>query len=229
MQQIHKQEKDQFKKLFRQEHIDRFEDRFKILETFLQTEQHLTESELIDLLKDNGHALPRDLVSDTLRLMCRFGFASENRFDTGEIRYEHRHLGQHHDHMICTKCKNIYEFTNDQLEELQSSIAAAYGFHMLLHKMEIYGVCSACLKTHSRLIPLAAARQGERLTIKEITGGAGARLRLLTMGLRIGDAIEVITNQSKGQTVIAVDFNRYVLGKGLTQKILVERDKKFVI
>ena len=49
------------------------------------------------------------------------------------------------------------------------------------------------------------------------------------MGLRIGDEIEVITNQSKGQTVIAVDYNRYVLGKGLTKKILVERDNKFVI
>jgi Fur family ferric uptake transcriptional regulator len=161
--------------------------------------------------------------------MCRFGFASKNRFDNGEIRYEHRHLGQHHDHMICTKCKNIIEFRNDQLEELQTRICAGYSFHMLQHKMEIYGICSACLKTRSRLIPLAAARQGERLTIKEFTGGAGARLRLLTMGLRIGDEIEVITNQGEGQTVIAADFNRFVLGKGLTQKILVERNNKLVI
>jgi len=229
MQQIHKQEKDQFKKLFKQEHIDGFEDRFKILEVFLRIERHMTETELLNLLNDSGYDFSKDLVADTLRLMCRFGFASKNRFDNGEIRYEHRHLGQHHDHMICTKCKNIIEFRNDQLEELQTRISAGFGFHMLQHKMEIYGICSACLKTRSRLIPLAAARQGERLTIKEFTGGAGARLRLLTMGLRIGDEIEVITNQGGGQTVIAADFNRFVLGKGLTQKILVERNNKLVI
>ena len=42
-QQIHKQEKEQFKKLFKQERIDHFEDRFKVLDTFLKTEQHVTE------------------------------------------------------------------------------------------------------------------------------------------------------------------------------------------
>jgi len=41
------------------------------------------------------------------------------------------------------------------------------------------------------------ARPGERLVIRQISGGAGARMRLLTMGLRIGDSIEVITNQKK--------------------------------
>ncbi len=225
MQQIHKQEKEQFKKLFKQEHLDLFEDRFIILEVFLQTEQHVTEAELHQLLKENGHDLSSDFVADTLKLMCRFGFASKNRFDNGEVRYEHRHLGQHHDHMICTKCKNIFEFHNDELEDLQFTIAATHGFHMLQHKMEIYGVCSACLQARARMLPLAAARQGERLVIKEITGGVGARMRLLTMGLRLGDKIEVITNQNKGQTVIAADFKRYVLGRGLARKILVERHK----
>jgi Fur family ferric uptake transcriptional regulator len=47
-------------------------------------------------------------------------------------------------------------------------------------------------------------------------------MRLLTMGLRIGDPIEVITNQKKGQVVIAADFKRYALGRGLAEKIMVE-------
>jgi len=46
-------------------------------------------------------------------------------------------------------------------------------------------------------------------------------MRLLTMGLRIGDSIEVITNQKKGQVVIAADFKRYALGRGLAEKIMV--------
>ena len=71
-------------------------------------------------------------------------------------------------------------------------------------------------------MPLVSAKQGERLEIKEFTGGATSRMRLSTMGLRVGDKLEVVTNLSKGQLVVAVDYKRYVLGRGLANKILVE-------
>lgn len=222
MKPIHNQEKEQFKKLFQQEQIDDFEDRFKILEVFLQTERHVTVSELVRILDDQGYKMEPDFVRDTLKLMCRFGFARKNRFNDGQVRYEHRHLGQHHDHMICTKCKNIIEFQDEQLENLQVQIAASRGFHMLQHRMEIYGICPECLQNRIKLMPLVMAKQGERLVIKDFIGGAKARLRLLTMGLRPGDKIDVITNLSKGQLVIASNDKRYVLGRGLAQKIMVQ-------
>jgi Fur family ferric uptake transcriptional regulator len=222
MKQIHNREKEQFKKLFKQEYIDDFEDRYKILEVFLQTERHITADDLIQLLEKNGYQMDSDFVRDTLKLMCRFGFARKNRFINGYVRYEHFHLGQHHDHMICTKCTKIVEFENEQLENLQEQIATSSGFHMLQHKMEIYGICSECLEDRDQLIQLVMAKQGERLRIKDFTGGSKARMRLLTMGLRLGDEIDVIINLNKGQLAIAVDQKRYVLGRGLAQKILVE-------
>ena len=225
MKQLHVQEKKQFKKLFKQEHIDNFEDRFIILEAFLQTENHVTVDELVEILETNGRQLDSDLVRETLKLLCRFGFARKSRFDNGLIRYEHHHLGQHHDHMVCTKCRKIIEFTEERLEELQIQIAAAYGFHMLQHRMEIYGICSNCLKDRIKTMPLVMAKPGECLVVKEITGGAGTRMRLLTIGLRLGDKIEVITNNSQGQLAIAAGFKRYVLGRGLAQKIFVAHEK----
>jgi Fur family ferric uptake transcriptional regulator len=225
MKQTHLQEKEQFKKLFKQEHIDDFENRFKVLEVFLQTEKHVTVDELSRRLNQKGRRLDPEFVRETLKLLCRFGFAHKSRFDNGEVRYEHRHLGQHHDHMICTKCRKIIEFEEDHLEKLQIQIAAAYGFHMLQHKMEIYGICSNCLEQRIQLMPLTMARPGERLVLKEFNGGSSVRMRLLTMGLRLGDQIEVITNNSQGQLAVALDFKRYVLGRGLAQKILVEPRK----
>ena len=222
MKQIHNQEKQQFKKLFKQELVDNFEDRFKILEVFLQTERHVTVGELVQILEDNGFQFEPDFVRDTIKLMCRFGFAQANKFDNGLVRYEHRHLYQHHDHMICTKCRRIIEFQNDRIELLQVQIADDYDFHMLQHKMEIYGICSQCLKERKQIIPLAMAKQGEQLVIKDFTGGSGAHMRLLSMGLKIGDTVEVITNIGRGQVVIAIDCKRYVLGRGLSQKILVQ-------
>lgn len=222
MRPVHHQEKEQFQKLFKQENVDRFEDRFKILETFLQTEHHVTETELAGLLRNGGHQFSTDFIRETLELMRQFGFAQANRFDNGQVRYEHRHLGQHHDHMVCTKCRKIIEFKNDQLEALQKQIAVAQGFHMLQHRMEIYGICADCMKERVPEIPLATARQGERLVIQEFTGGSKSRMRLLSMGLRVGDEIEVVTNLNSGQVVVAVDYSRYALGRGLAEKIMVK-------
>lgn len=222
MKHIHRQEKQQFKKLFKQEYIDVFEDRFNILEIFLQTEKHLTIDELINLLKENGYDFEPDFIRETLKLMVRFGFAKKNRFNNGPVRYEHLHLGQHHDHMICTKCRKIVEFREDQLEDLQVKIAATHGFHMLQHKMEIYGICSECIKNRVQGMPLAMAKPGERLIINDITGGSGARMRLLSMGLRLKDEIEIVTNPRQGQIVVAVGFKRFALGRGLAQKIMVQ-------
>ncbi len=224
MKQIHVQEKQQFKKLFRQEQIDNFENRFKVLEVFLQTEKHVSVPELVERLEKTGWQMDAEFVQDTLKLMCRFGFAHKSRFDNGIVLYEHRHLGQHHDHMICTKCRKILEFEEDQIEQLQIKIAASHGFHMLQHKLEIYGICDDCLKERIQLMPLTLAKPGERLVIKEITGGATATMRLLTMGLRKDDRIEVITNHNQGQLAIAADLKRYVLGRGLAEKIMVEQD-----
>jgi len=221
MGEIHSHERQQFKKLFKQEEIDRFEDRFKVLEAFLQTEQHVTINSVWLILKNKKIHLSSEFIGETLELMCRFGFAQKNRFGNGLVQYEHRHLGQHHDHMICTKCGKIIEFRNDQLEQLQSQVVSGFGFHMLQHRMEIYGICSDCLKSREKAMPLMSAKQGERVIIKYLVGGNKARLRLLSMGLRIGDELEVITNNGQGQLVIAVDFQRYVLGRGMSQKVIV--------
>lgn len=221
MKNIHSQEKEQFKKLFKQENIDRFEDSLKVLDVFLETERHVTANELMHLLQENGYNFDLSFIRDTLKLMCRFGFAIKNRFENGEIRYEHMHLGHHHDHMICTKCKRIIEFEDEGLESLQGQIVSRHGFHMLQHRMEIYGICSSCLEGRDMNLPLTAAKQGEKLVIKSFSGGTGSRMRLSTMGLRIGDEVEVVTNQGAGQLVISVDGKRYALGRGLAKKVLV--------
>ena len=46
-------------------------------------------------------------------------------------------------------------------------------------------------------------------------------MRLVTMGLRIGDKVEVITNSGDCQVMISVDNKRLALGRGMAGKILV--------
>ncbi len=222
MGEVHSYERQQFEKLFRQEKVDQLPDRLQILDVFLQLEEHVTTRELKEQVQKNGKAVSEDFVAETLELMCRFGFAQKNRFQEGEARYEHRHLGQHHDHMICTKCSRIIVFENPQLEALQQEIAGSYGFHLLQHQMEMYGICADCLHQRIDQMPLSAAKAGERVVIRELIGGSSSRLRLMSMGLRVDDHVEIITNYGRGQVVVAAGDQRYVLGRGLAGKIIVE-------
>ncbi len=222
MESVHQQEKKQFLSLFEKEGIDQVERRMAVLAVFLQTDDHMSFRDLMNALKQGGQDIPSDFVKQTLNMMCRYGFASKKEFKGRPTLYEHRHLGLHHDHLICTKCNRIVEFENQQVESMQVEIAARHGFHVLQHRMEIYGLCGDCLKERVSLMPLSHAQEGERSLIQEFLGGSGAQLRLATLGLRRGDEVEVITNNGEGQLVVAVNSTRLAMGRGIAQKIMVK-------
>jgi Fur family ferric uptake transcriptional regulator len=221
MKKFHEREKKQFKKLFSQEELRDFDARLSILEIFLQADKHVTVTELNTILKSKGYDFDSAFIRDTLKMLCHYGFARKHRFDDGIVRYEPWHLEDHHDHMICMKCGEIIEFRDDQLEKIQEDVAATQGFHMLQHRMEIYGICADCLNKRDRIVPLVRAKQGEKVTIEEFSGGANARVRLMSMGLRVGDMLDVITSDTTGQLVVAAGNKRYAIGRGLAKKIQV--------
>jgi Fur family ferric uptake transcriptional regulator len=107
------------------------------------------------------------------------------------------------------------------MERLQINVATAQGFHMLQHKMEIYGICSECLAQRSPLLPLAMAKPGENVVIKDIMGGRHARSRLASMGLRRGDLLEIINNNGLGRLIVGHEAMRLAMGRGIARKIMV--------
>ena len=216
---IHDIEKEQFKNILKQCGFGDFDDRYSILDTFLKIERHLTSNELTRLLEADGIIIPDSFVKETLDLMCNLGFAQKRIFDNGAELYEHLHIGSHHDHIICTICGKITEFENRELEKLQVQIAKSNGFHMLNHRMDLYGICNSCLDKRMPYFVLSNAREGEKVIIDNLTGCKNSRTRLLNIGLKPGDNIEVITNYSSGQMVIAREGKRYIIGKGLSEKI----------
>ncbi len=218
----HEQEKKQFRRLFQQQGVDQFNLKFQVLEAFLKLEHHVTIKDIQLQLKGDGIKLDEGFIFNSMELLCRFGFASKIEFDDKETQYEHRHIGLHHDHMVCTKCGSILEFKDEAIEKQQLKVADAYGFHMLQHKMEIYGICSKCMEHRNELVQLHKAKQGEKLIVKEFEAGKNMQLRISSMGLRIGDLIEVVSSGFGGQVVIAAGENRLVLGKGMAEKIMVQ-------
>ncbi|MBX9867982.1 MAG: transcriptional repressor, partial [Burkholderiales bacterium] len=58
--------------------------------------------------------------------------------------YELNNSLEHHDHLICSKCATVVEFSNQQIEDLQMTIAQLNNFQVLSHTLNIYGICEKC-------------------------------------------------------------------------------------
>ena len=64
----------------------------------------------------------------------------KNNFQENHSAYELKK--SHHDHLICTKCGNIIEFVNEDLEKLQEHISKKYNFSLESHVMTLFGNCN---------------------------------------------------------------------------------------
>jgi len=217
----HKDIYRQFKDIFEREGLDRIDERLAVLEVFLSTENHLTAAELTRILKEKGISFSEGFVAENLKLFSRYGFAQEKEFTDELPRYEHLHLGRHHDHLVCVRCGAILEFYNPEIEALQGQVARRMGFHDLQHRMEIYGLCSNCLRKREPTMPLAMATPGERVRIVGFMGGRGVERRLTSMGLNQGAEVEVIKSSGPGPLIVASGETRIALGFGMAQQILV--------
>ena len=222
MHYTHDNEIKQFKRLFKQQGIKDFERKYKILEEFLNLEEHVTIMDIVNALKKNNIIEDRLFVEQTMALLCDFGFAQRVTFSDDTVHYEHRHIGLHHDHMVCTKCGKIIEFRDESLEKQQLKLAGAYRFHMLQHKMTIYGICSDCLEERNFVIPLDRANPGEMVKIIEVEGGRKINMRLSAMGIKVGEHLEIVSARAGTQAVVAVGESRFIVGKGMANRVMVQ-------
>lgn len=115
-----------------------------ILESFLSSDRHLSIEELYLQLREKHPGIGYATVYRTLKLFAESGIAREIHFGDGQTRYEHLAHGEHHDHLVCTRCGAIVEFENEAIEKLQAEVASQHGFTILNHKLELYGICATC-------------------------------------------------------------------------------------
>lgn len=116
-----------------------------IVETFLETTEHVTTEDLYALVRAIDPKVGQATVYRTLRLLCEAGIARELHFGDGMASYEPAE-GDHHDHLICTSCGKNLEVLDETIEELQVKLAAEHGFTLTSHRMYLYGICSECSK-----------------------------------------------------------------------------------
>lgn len=78
-------------------------------------------------------------VYRTVKLFEDAGIIERHDFRDGRSRYE-TVPEEHHDHLIDLKTGEVIEFHSPEIEALQERIAREYGFQLVDHRLELYGV-----------------------------------------------------------------------------------------
>lgn len=139
--------KDRLKEKVRRSGLKLTKQREAICEVFFATDGHHSAEEILRDARSLDTNVSLATVYRTLKLLQEYGFAKAHYFQDDQALFEPCfNQEDHHDHLICTKCGLIVEFVNLDIEKLQIRVAAANGFLVTNHKMELYGLCPKCQK-----------------------------------------------------------------------------------
>ena len=112
-----------------------------IAEVFFGEHGHLTIDELLARVRERNPKIGYATVYRTMKLLTECGLAALRQFGDGQRVYELAADTAHHDHLICVECGKVLEFENEEIERLQDKVARSFGFTLVRHKLELYGLC----------------------------------------------------------------------------------------
>ena len=78
-------------------------------------------------------------VYRTVKLFEEAGIVAKHDFKGNKARYEQT-TQDHHDHLIDINTGEIIEFVDEEIEKLQKKVAEKYGYNLVDHKLELYGL-----------------------------------------------------------------------------------------
>ncbi|HVU49304.1 MAG TPA: transcriptional repressor [Polyangia bacterium] len=112
-----------------------------IVDAFLRTSGHVNLEDLLTHARRKQPSVGLATVYRTVKLLEEAGIAAARHFGPGQTLYEVSEGRAHHDHLICESCGYITEFESDEIEELQDAAARRFGFNVIRHRHELFGLC----------------------------------------------------------------------------------------
>ena len=115
------------------------EQRKIIAKVMSESNDHPNVDELYNRVSKVDSKISIATVYRTVKLFEESGILAKHEFKGDKARYEELNEG-HHDHLIDIKSGEIIEFVDEEIEKLQKKVAEKYGYSLVDHKLELYGV-----------------------------------------------------------------------------------------
>jgi Fur family ferric uptake transcriptional regulator len=110
-----------------------------IAKVMSESQDHPDVDELYNRVSKIDSKISIATVYRTVKLFEEAGIVAKHDFKGGKARYEQLNES-HHDHLIDIKTGEIIEFVDDEIEKLQQKVAEKYGYKLVDHKLELYGI-----------------------------------------------------------------------------------------
>ena len=136
---------DQLEQKFQKKGLKLTDQRRTIARVILESKEAYGESdhpdvdELYNRVSKIDPKISIATVYRTVKLFEEAGIIVKHDFKGRKARYEQLNES-HHDHLIDLKTGEIIEFVDEEIEKLQVKVAEKYGYKLLDHKLELYGI-----------------------------------------------------------------------------------------
>jgi Fur family ferric uptake transcriptional regulator len=118
--------------------------RIKILQVLEQANpHHMSAEDVYKKMLESGEDVALATVYRVLTQFEEAQLVKRHNFEGGYSVFELMQE-EHHDHLVCVKCRRVEEFIDPIIEQRQSQIAEQKRFKITDHSLTIYGICAAC-------------------------------------------------------------------------------------
>jgi len=121
--------------------------RVAIIKTVLESSELLTPAVLYEKVKQADPEVGEVTVYRTLNILEELGLVCVVHTEDNTHSYIGR-PAEHHDHLICSDCGKVVNFTHCNLGLLEKRLAAETGFNINDHRLDFYGQCDRCAHKH---------------------------------------------------------------------------------
>ena len=115
--------------------------RLELASWIFRVHEHFTVDDITESFKNSGRKVSTATVYRMIQTMQDLGLIIRHDFGKGQFHYEHTPGHEHHDHIICNDCDEVFEFTDTQLERYKEELSLRNHFKMTTHSLHIYGDC----------------------------------------------------------------------------------------